>query len=45
MGEAGDFLIPLNAGEVTREHLLGEVGAVLDGLLPGRLSDSDITRV
>jgi len=41
--EAGDFLIPLAAGDIDRAHLLGEVGAVFDGRIPGRVSDSDVT--
>lgn len=43
LGEAGDFLIPLKAGEITGEHLLGEIGKVLSGELPGRLDAGDIT--
>ena len=37
------FLIPLEAGEVTGDHLLGEIGSVLAGDLPGRVSGDDIT--
>ena len=43
MNEAGDFLIPLREGIVSEEHLLGEVGQVFTGELPGRTSPSDIT--
>lgn len=43
MNEAGDLLIPIEAGELTEAHLLGEVGQVLTGEIPGRLSGDDIT--
>ena len=41
--EAGDFLIAREEGAVTDDHLLGEVGEVLEGKIPGRRSDSEIT--
>jgi len=41
--EAGDFIIPLKAGEITHEHLLGEIGDVFNGNLQGRTSKGDIT--
>lgn len=43
MNEAGDLLIPIDNGELTEEHLLGEVGLVLTGDIQGRISDQDIT--
>ena len=43
MNEAGDLLIPIEKGELTEAHLLGEVGQVLNGEIQGRLSDADIT--
>lgn len=43
MNEAGDLLIPIEKGELTEDHLLGEVGQVLTGEIPGRVSDADIT--
>lgn len=43
LAEAGDFLIPLEAGHIQETHLLGEVGEVALGRIPGRQSDSDIT--
>lgn len=43
MNEAGDLLIPIRTGELTEDHLLGEIGLVLNGTLAGRLSDEDIT--
>lgn len=41
--DAGDLIIPLNKGEISKEHFIGEIGKVMTGELPGRLSDSDIT--
>ena len=41
--EAGDFIIPFLRGEITRGHLLGEIGEVLIGAIPGRTSEGDIT--
>ena len=43
LSEAGDFLIPLKEGTISAGHLLGEVGRVFSGDLPGRLTDDDIT--
>jgi len=43
MNEAGDLLIPIDNGELTADHLLGEVGQVLTGEIQGRISDADIT--
>ncbi|MGO9829525.1 MAG: ornithine cyclodeaminase family protein [Myxococcaceae bacterium] len=43
LNESGDFLIPRGAGAFGENHLLGEVGEVLTGKLPGRLSDADVT--
>jgi alanine dehydrogenase len=41
--EAGDFLMALAEGAVADTHLLGELGEVLLGTLPGRVSRDDIT--
>ena len=41
--EAGDFLIPLSEGAVSNEHLLGEIGEVLEGSVDGRRSADEIT--
>jgi alanine dehydrogenase len=43
MAEAGDFLLARGEGAVTDEHLLGELGDVLEGKIPGRRSDDEIT--
>lgn len=43
LAEAGDLLVPLNAGLIDASHILGEVGEVLAGQVEGRRSASDIT--
>lgn len=41
--EAGDYLLACKDGVVSREHILGEIGAVFLGRLRGRVSGDDIT--
>ena len=41
--EAGDFLLARDEGAVTDDHLLGEVGEVLEEKIPGRRSAEEIT--
>ena len=41
--EAGDILIPIEEGAITPDHVVGEIGKVLLGLVPARASASDIT--
>jgi ornithine cyclodeaminase len=41
--EAGDFLIAKREGAFGDEHLLGELGEVLLGRVPGRRSPDDVT--
>lgn len=43
MQEAGDFLIPKGAGQVGDDHIVGEIGEVLIGKVPGRRSPDEIT--
>jgi ornithine cyclodeaminase/alanine dehydrogenase-like protein (mu-crystallin family) len=43
LAEAGDFLLARKEGAVTDDHLLGELGDVLEGKIEGRGSDQDIT--
>lgn len=43
LAEAGDFLLARGEGAVTDTHLLGELGEVLEGKIPGRRSDDEIT--
>lgn len=43
LAEAGDILIPIAEGAVTRDHIAGEIGDVLLGNAPGREDSSQIT--
>jgi alanine dehydrogenase len=43
LNEAGDFLIPREEGVITDQHILGELGDVLTGKIPGRNSPDEIT--
>jgi ornithine cyclodeaminase len=43
MNEAGDLLIPIVEGAIGEAHILGEIGQVLAGAVPGRTGASDIT--
>lgn len=41
--EAGDLLLAMADGAMTAEHVVGEIGSVFAGALPGRTSKDDIT--
>lgn len=41
--EAGDIMIPLNAGRIGRSRITGELGELLLGSVPGRQSPQEIT--
>ncbi len=41
--QGGEWLHALAAGRVEENHLLGEIGEVMAGALPGRLSAGDVT--
>ena len=43
LAEAGDLIIPLNAGEITLDHISTELGEVIAGSKPGRTSAEQIT--
>ncbi len=43
LAEAGDFLMARAAGAVSDDHILGEIGEVLLGVLQGRRSDDEVT--
>jgi len=36
-------MIPIEEGAVGREHIVGEIGQVLSGEIPGRKNDRSIT--
>ena len=41
--QAGEYIDELKAGNITEEYILGEIGEVLGGNIPGRTSDDQIT--
>ena len=41
--EAGDYLIPLHAGVIKEDHIVGEIGEVLLRRIPGRQSLDEVT--
>lgn len=41
--EGGDVLIPIAEGRIARDHVVGEIGQVLNGTLAGRVNDEEIT--
>lgn len=41
--EAGDLIIPLNAGEIPETHFYAELGEIITGQKKGRLNDKEIT--
>jgi len=41
--EAGDILIPIEEGAISRDHVIGEIGALQLGRIPGRTGEADIT--
>lgn len=43
LAEAGDLIIPLNAGAITADHISTELGEVIAGRKPGRTGPDDIT--
>ena len=43
LAEAGDLLIPMRAGEIGEDCIVGEIGDILLGRLPGRRSPEEIT--
>lgn len=43
VNESGDYLLPLKEGAITDAHLLGEIGEVFTGKIPGRQSRDDVT--
>ncbi|RKP49998.1 ornithine cyclodeaminase family protein [Cohnella endophytica] len=43
VNEAGDYLIPLSEGAITEQHIVGEIGELIVGSIPGRSSEDEIT--
>src|SRR5262245_16509717 len=43
LAEAGDFLIPKAEGAIGDDHILGEIGELVIGRVPGRRSQKEVT--
>jgi len=43
MREAGDILIPLNSGVITKAHIVGDLSDLTRGIVSGRTSDEEVT--
>lgn len=43
LAQAGELLEAIKAGHVTESHILGEIGDVLERVVPGRTSAADVT--
>lgn len=43
MAQAGEFLHAIKTGRVGEDHIQGEIGAVIEGVIPGRSLDTEIT--
>lgn len=43
LAEAGDLIIPLKEGLITKAHIHGEIGEVASGQVPGRQSHEEVT--
>jgi ornithine cyclodeaminase len=43
LAEAGDLMIPIEEGRITAGHIVGELGDLVTGRMPGRQSDAEIT--
>lgn len=41
--EAGDIIIPVNAGEIPASHFYAELGEIITGRKPARLNENEIT--
>ena len=43
LNESGDYLIPLNNGEIKKDHVTGVLSDVVSGIIKGRETEEDIT--
>jgi ornithine cyclodeaminase len=41
--EAGEFLVPKREGAIGDDHIVGEIGELLLGRVPGRASEAEVT--
>jgi ornithine cyclodeaminase len=43
LNEAGDYLFPMREGAIGPEHIRGELGEILTGVVAGRTSENELT--
>lgn len=43
LAEAGDLIFPITEGAITKDHIYAELGEIILGTKPGRISDNEIT--
>ncbi|HEV8354172.1 MAG TPA: ornithine cyclodeaminase family protein [bacterium] len=43
LAESGDLLLPLQEGAIDAAHIVGEIGEVFAGMVPGRTGADDVT--
>lgn len=43
LAEAGDLVVPIQAGVYSEENVHGELGQIISGTLPGRENDQEVT--
>ena len=43
LAEAGDLIVPLDQGSITKAHIHGELGEIAAGHIPGRESETEVT--
>jgi ornithine cyclodeaminase/alanine dehydrogenase len=43
LAEAGDLILPIQEGAITKEHIHADLGQIIAGLKPGRENEDEIT--
>jgi alanine dehydrogenase len=43
LAESGDLLLPMQEGAIDAAHIVGEIGEVFAGMVPGRIRSEDVT--
>jgi ornithine cyclodeaminase len=43
LNEGGDLLIPMQEGAIDKDHIVGEIGRLVTGDIPGRQTPRDVT--
>jgi len=43
LAESGDLINPIRSGAITQSHIVGEIGALINGNIPGRIHEDQTT--